>query len=74
MIILDKELIFYEQTEKDAKTRLLSDIAAAKSDMEIARVNFDFVYKADDVDVYIYKLRDAVSRYEKLIKELKDLS
>ena len=71
---MDKELIFYEQTEKDAKTRLLSDIATAKSDMEIARANFDFVYKADDVDVYIYKLRDAVSRYEKLIKELKDLS
>lgn len=58
----------------ELKKRLLKDIARAKSDMEIARENFEYVYKPDDVDIYIYKLRDATTRYEKLIKELKDLS
>ncbi len=76
MIILEDELILKNEnktSEKDRKSALLRDIAAAKSDMELARTNFDFVYKPDDVDVYIYKLRDATSRYEKLIKELKEL-
>ncbi len=74
---MENELMVKKSTEEnreELKKRLISDIERAKSDMEVARANFDFVYKPDDVDIYIYKLRDASSRYEKLIKELKNIS
>lgn len=53
---------------------LIEDIKSAKNDMEVARINFDRVYNPDDIDIYIYKLRSAESRYTKLIKKLKSIS
>ena len=70
---MDKEHALKNKNEQKAmKEKLLADLNAAKSDMEIARTNFDFVYKPEDTDIYIYKLREASSRYEKIIKQLKD--
>lgn len=54
--------------------KLIEDIECAKNDMEVARINFDRVYNPDDIDIYIYKLRSAESRYTKLIKKLKSIS
>ena len=53
---------------------LIFDIESAKNDMEVARINFNSVYNPDDIDIYIYKLRSAESRYTKLIKKLKSIS
>ncbi len=53
---------------------LIFDIESAKNDMEVARINFNRVYNPDDIDIYIYKLRSAESRYTKLIKKLKSIS
>lgn len=62
----------YEK-HKAAIDTVLKDIASAKRDMETARQNFDCVFRREDVDIYIYKLRDAQSRYVKLLGELKAL-
>ncbi len=58
----------------EQKRSLLADISVAKNEMDIAQRNFDCVYKPDEVDVYIYKLREAQARYDVLLKALKDMS
>lgn len=76
---MQEEIIKKDTQETDLKREilikiLLADIESAKNDMEAARTNFNRVHNPDDVDIYIYKLRSAESRYTKLIKKLKALS
>lgn len=76
---MQEEIIKKDTQETDLKREilikiLLADIESAKNDMEAARINFNRVHNPDDVDIYIYKLRSAESRYTKLIKKLKALS
>lgn len=52
---------------------IMHEISSAKRDMSIARQNFECVCGRNDVDIYIYKLKDAQSRYVKLLAELKTL-
>lgn len=52
---------------------LLSDISGVKTEMDIAQKNFDMVYNCDEVDYYIYRLRAAQTRYDYLIKKLKEI-
>ena len=63
-----------EKTKELKIEKLLSDISAAKEEMNIARENFNYVYKASDVDIYIYKLRSAETKYTKLLKEFDAIS
>lgn len=62
-------------TDARSKLReeLLADISIAKSNIDIAHQNFNRVYRPDEVDVYIYRLRTAEARYGSLIKKLKEL-
>lgn len=53
---------------------LLGDISGVKSEMDIAQKNFDMVYNDDEVDYYIYRLRAAQTRYDYLLKKLKEIS
>lgn len=69
-----RELKQSEQLRTERKAALLADINAAKSDMEVAQKNFDCVFKSDDVDVCIYRLRAAEARYGALLKRLKELT
>ena len=76
---MQEEIIKKDTQETDLKREilikiLLADIESAKNDMEAARINFNRVHNPDDVDIYIYKLRSAESRYTKLIKKQKALS
>lgn len=73
--IIKKDCIDKTEARRDIIVKsLLEDIETAKNDMETARINFNRVYTPEDVDIYIYKLRSAESRYIKLIKKLKALS
>ncbi len=53
---------------------LICDISGARTEMDIAQKNFDRVYNCDEVDYYIYKLRAAQTRYDYLIKRLKEIN
>ena len=66
------------QTQENArKTELIkalaNDISVAKSDMDAAQRNFDMVYSSDEIDYYIYRLRAAQTRYDYLLKQLKEI-
>ena len=58
----------------EQKKSLLADIAAAKSEMDVAQRNFDCVCAPNEVDIYIYRLRAAEAHYGALLQKLKDLS
>ena len=47
--------------------KLIEYIECSKNYIEVARINFNRVYNPDDIDIYIYKLRSAESRYTKLM-------
>ncbi len=55
------------------KDALLADIFEAKNDIDIAWQSFNMVYKPEEVDVYVYRLRAAEAKYDSLLKKLKEL-
>lgn len=55
------------------RDELLADIFEAKNDINIAWQSFNMVYKPEEVDVCIYRLRAAEAKYDSLLKKLKDL-
>lgn len=64
-----------EENEKRIKSisALTAEVKRARREMEIARDNFDCVFRPDEVDICIYELRTAQVRYCSLLNRLKNL-
>ncbi len=65
----------HEESEKRKRSiaALTAEVNRARREMEIARENFDCVFKAAEVDICIYELRTAQVRYCSLLNRLKKL-
>ena len=52
---------------------LKREIEKARLDIEAAESNFEQVYRPAEVDIYIYELRKAQTKYDTLLLRLKEL-
>ncbi|MEG1441030.1 MAG: DUF2508 family protein [Oscillospiraceae bacterium] len=65
-IVNPKNTVAYHELELDANR--------AKRDVQSAMQNFENVSDPDVVDIYIYELRKAQTRYDHIIRELKSFN
>lgn len=54
-------------------TELRQDVERARLDMQTAMINFRNVSEPHIVDMYIYEIQEAQTKYDYLLKQLKDL-
>lgn len=76
MDVLNNFLLYRKtQTDpnlEDEDTReLLKNLHEAKKEMEIANSNFEFAEEDGLVDLYIYRMKAAETRYQYLLKKVK---
>lgn len=59
---------------KEVLKALIKEIEKARLDIEAAEMNFECVSKKEEVDVIVYELRRAQTRYCSLLEKFKNMS
>lgn len=66
------------QQKNDDRKSIISNLTieaeVAKRDMDAAFMNFNNVFSKEETDIYIYRFREAQTKYGSLIKKLKEIS
>lgn len=62
------------QNSQETIKMLIEEIEKARLDIEAAEMNFECVSKKEEVDVIVYELRRAQTRYCSLLEKFKNIS
>lgn len=55
---------------KNDYNKLLLELNKAKSDLECAMINFNYVSSPKETDIYIYQIKNSQTQYENILSQL----